>query len=159
MYLLTVCMTCWSGGDDAAHKLGSWTLGCTCWQCIRSVFQVVMTFLMDYPLKDKCIQEHLDFFVCQLNYELDHGRTSALDMIKEVVTRFPVVRSFFACSKLNFVEDRTHKYMALPVGTKQLQMPFPCLATTLPQKASFHGWSFCQGENAHQAFTDRQIII
>lgn len=46
-------------------------------------------FLMDYPLGKK-LEGHLSFYLSQLNYELQPGRESALEMVNSVITSFPV---------------------------------------------------------------------
>ncbi|XP_063244418.1 small subunit processome component 20 homolog [Bacillus rossius redtenbacheri] len=51
--------------------------------------QVFHQFLMDYPLGKK-LEQHLTFYISQLNYELQPGRESALDMMHNVINTFPL---------------------------------------------------------------------
>lgn len=53
----------------------------------RSVFYM---YLMDYPLGKK-LEDHLSFYLNQLNYELQIGRLSALEMVHNIITGFPEV--------------------------------------------------------------------
>ncbi|KAK3932177.1 Small subunit processome component 20-like protein [Frankliniella fusca] len=46
-------------------------------------------FLMEYPLGKK-LEGHLSFYLSQLNYELQPGRESALEMVNSVISSFPV---------------------------------------------------------------------
>ncbi|XP_012286717.1 small subunit processome component 20 homolog [Orussus abietinus] len=55
-------------------------------QQARSVFY---TFLMEYPIGNQLVK-HLSFFLTQLGFEVQQGRLSALEMIHNVVTGFPV---------------------------------------------------------------------
>ncbi|XP_078582715.1 small subunit processome component 20 homolog isoform X3 [Branchiostoma floridae x Branchiostoma japonicum] len=50
--------------------------------------QVFSKFLIDYPLGKK-LHRHLEFFVRQLNYDLEAGRESALEMIATIFSSFP----------------------------------------------------------------------
>lgn len=52
----------------------------------RSVFH---QFLIDYPLGKK-LEKHLSFYLSQLNYELQPGRESALEMVNSVICTFPL---------------------------------------------------------------------
>lgn len=56
-------------------------------QQARNVFH---QFLMDYPLGKK-LEKYITFYLSQLNYELDFGRQSALDMILSLIQSFPLV--------------------------------------------------------------------
>ncbi|XP_066264950.1 small subunit processome component 20 homolog [Branchiostoma lanceolatum] len=50
--------------------------------------QVFGKFLIDYPLGKK-LHRHLEFYVRQLNYNVEAGRESALEMIATVFSSFP----------------------------------------------------------------------
>lgn len=52
--------------------------------------QVFHQFLMDYPLGKK-LDKHLAFYMSQLNYEMQPGRESALEMIFGLINSFPTV--------------------------------------------------------------------
>ncbi|KYM75651.1 Small subunit processome component 20 like protein [Atta colombica] len=52
----------------------------------RSVFY---SYLMSYPL-GKHLDKHIYFYLTQLNYEMQPGRLSALEMIHTIVTGFPL---------------------------------------------------------------------
>lgn len=56
--------------------------------------QVFHQFLMDYPLGKK-LEKHLSFYMTQLNYELQPGRESALEMIYSIISTFPIVSFYF----------------------------------------------------------------
>ncbi|XP_071791922.1 small subunit processome component 20 homolog isoform X2 [Asterias amurensis] len=50
--------------------------------------QVIMSFLLDYPLGKK-VRGHIEFFVSQLNFELQTGRESTLEMLATIFSSFP----------------------------------------------------------------------
>lgn len=50
--------------------------------------QVFFSYLIDYPLGNK-LKDHINFYTTQLNYELQPGRISVLEMIHSIVTAFP----------------------------------------------------------------------
>ncbi|XP_045464607.1 small subunit processome component 20 homolog [Harmonia axyridis] len=52
----------------------------------RDVFH---KYLMDYPL-GKELEKHVSFYLSQSSFELQHGRESALDMLKTLVNTFPL---------------------------------------------------------------------
>ena len=54
--------------------------------------QVVLQFLLDYPVK-KTLNKHLNFFLDNLEYEVDSGRESMFEMIGAILTSFPQVIS------------------------------------------------------------------
>ena len=54
--------------------------------------QVIMSFLLDYPLGKK-VRGHIEFFVSQLNFELQTGRESTLEMLATIFSSFPQVRT------------------------------------------------------------------
>ncbi|XP_046389961.1 small subunit processome component 20 homolog [Ischnura elegans] len=51
--------------------------------------QVFLQFLMDYPMHKKKLEQHIVFFLGQLNYELLSGRESALEFLYSVISQFP----------------------------------------------------------------------
>lgn len=51
---------------------------------------VILGFLMDYPLGKK-VEKYLQFYLTQMNYEVDSGRESAIAMLQTVIQRFPEV--------------------------------------------------------------------
>ncbi|KAK7480717.1 hypothetical protein BaRGS_00028085, partial [Batillaria attramentaria] len=50
--------------------------------------QVVMQYLLDYPMGKK-LQQHVEFFVSQLSYEREDGRQSALEILLTMFDAFP----------------------------------------------------------------------
>ncbi|KAG7189774.1 hypothetical protein KM043_017437 [Ampulex compressa] len=52
----------------------------------RSVFY---TYLMEYPL-EKQLDKHIYFYLTQLSYEMQPGRLSALELIHNIITGFPI---------------------------------------------------------------------
>ncbi|KAL2713487.1 small subunit processome component 20 [Vespula squamosa] len=52
----------------------------------RSVFY---SYLMEYPLSNH-LDDHVAFYLFQLNYEMQYGRISALQMISSIITGFPL---------------------------------------------------------------------
>ncbi|KAK4873532.1 hypothetical protein RN001_015561 [Aquatica leii] len=52
----------------------------------RSVFH---QFIMNYPLKNK-IENHVAFYISQINYDLQFGRESAIEMIHTFINSFPI---------------------------------------------------------------------
>ncbi|PRW58885.1 small subunit processome component 20-like protein [Chlorella sorokiniana] len=49
----------------------------------------LLQFLLDYPLGEKRLQEHLQFLLTNLSYEHESGREAALDMLGVVLQKFP----------------------------------------------------------------------
>ncbi|CAL1294349.1 unnamed protein product [Larinioides sclopetarius] len=50
--------------------------------------QVCMQYMLDYPL-GKHLEKSISFFISQLEYPLEHGRVSALEIIYSMLTSFP----------------------------------------------------------------------
>ncbi|XP_064596875.1 small subunit processome component 20 homolog [Liolophura sinensis] len=50
--------------------------------------QLTLQYLIDYPLGNK-LQKHLEFFVTQLEYEMESGRESTLEMLATIFSSFP----------------------------------------------------------------------
>lgn len=50
-------------------------------------------YVMDYPLGKK-LEEHISFYLGQLDYEVQTGRESALEMVLDFVNSFPYVSAF-----------------------------------------------------------------
>lgn len=62
---------------------------------------VMLVFIMNYPLGKKLVQ-HIQFYLTQLSYELDHGRISAIKMMHILIEKFAVVCYLIPnCSFLN----------------------------------------------------------
>lgn len=51
--------------------------------------QVLLQFLLDYPLGPRRLQQHLDFFITNIGYEETSGREAALEMVHTVISKFP----------------------------------------------------------------------
>ncbi|KAL1517967.1 hypothetical protein ABEB36_001661 [Hypothenemus hampei] len=51
---------------------------------------VVHQFIMEYPLGSPSIKKYIDFYKGQLDYELQHGRESAIDMIQLIINSLPL---------------------------------------------------------------------
>ncbi|OWM88808.1 hypothetical protein CDL15_Pgr020762 [Punica granatum] len=51
--------------------------------------QILLQFLLDYPLSQKRLQQHLDFLLSNLRYEHSSGREAVLEMLHAVVVKFP----------------------------------------------------------------------
>ncbi|RZB39164.1 small subunit processome component 20 -like, partial [Asbolus verrucosus] len=57
---------------------------------VRTQSRVVFhQYLMDYPLGDK-LEKYVSFYVSQMSYEMQYGRESAIEMIKNLITSFPM---------------------------------------------------------------------
>ncbi|KAL4434124.1 hypothetical protein ABPG75_000565 [Micractinium tetrahymenae] len=54
-----------------------------------SCSSALLQFLLDYPLGEKRLQEHLQFLLTNLAYEHESGREAALDMLTVVLQKFP----------------------------------------------------------------------
>ena len=78
----------------------------------RQCREVVAAYLMDYPVGDK-LRDHLEFYITQLDYEVECGRLSAIDMLKTMINVFPpgtvVVYSgfFFIPLAMRLVNDES----------------------------------------------------
>lgn len=53
---------------------------------------VLLQFLLDYPVGDKRLQQHLHFIITNLSYQHETGREAAIDMLK--------VRALLCCAVL-----------------------------------------------------------
>ncbi|KAG9451956.1 hypothetical protein H6P81_004860 [Aristolochia fimbriata] len=51
--------------------------------------QILLQFLLDYPLHDKRLQQHLDFLLENLSYVHPSGREAVLEMVHAVLKKFP----------------------------------------------------------------------
>lgn len=51
--------------------------------------QLLLQFLLEYPLGPKRLQRHLDFIVKNLSYSLESGREAAMGMLNAIVMKFP----------------------------------------------------------------------
>lgn len=51
---------------------------------------VCLQYILEYPLGKK-LDNFISFYMSQLNYELQFGRESALEMIKGFINAFPIV--------------------------------------------------------------------
>lgn len=56
----------------------------------KSARSVFYSYLMDYPLGKK-LNEHITFYVAQLEYERQPGRLSTIEMLYSIVSGFPPV--------------------------------------------------------------------
>lgn len=46
---------------------------------------VLLQFLLDYPVGDRRLQQHLHFIITNLSYEHETGREAAIDMLKVIL--------------------------------------------------------------------------
>ncbi|KAH7288543.1 hypothetical protein KP509_31G030600 [Ceratopteris richardii] len=51
--------------------------------------QIMLQFLLDYPLGSRRLQQHLDFLVVNLSYVNATGREAVLEMLHAVIVKFP----------------------------------------------------------------------
>ncbi|XP_057867600.2 uncharacterized protein LOC131074886 isoform X2 [Cryptomeria japonica] len=51
--------------------------------------QILLKFLLDYPLGEKRLQQHIDFLVANLSYEHTCGREAVLEMLHVIIQKFP----------------------------------------------------------------------
>ncbi|CAI8597993.1 unnamed protein product [Vicia faba] len=51
--------------------------------------KILLQFLLDYRLSQKRLQQHLDFLLSNLRYEHSTGRESVLEMIHDIIVKFP----------------------------------------------------------------------
>lgn len=52
--------------------------------------QVVLQYILDYPM-GKSLKAYMTFFLDNLEFELDYGRESMLEMLGAILTAFPQV--------------------------------------------------------------------
>jgi U3 small nucleolar RNA-associated protein 20 len=76
--------------------------------------QLAWQFMLDYPLGDKKLDnQHLEFYLQQLKYEHDSGRSSALEMLTTIFSTFPqsvLIRNcdlFFSSLVLRLINDES----------------------------------------------------
>lgn len=51
--------------------------------------EILLQFLLDYPLSEKRLGQHLDFLLSNLSYEHSTGREAALELIHAIIVKFP----------------------------------------------------------------------
>ncbi|XP_024539706.1 small subunit processome component 20 homolog isoform X1 [Selaginella moellendorffii] len=51
--------------------------------------EILLQFLLDYPLAAKRLQRHIDFLLGNLGYEHVTGREAALEMLHTIIVKFP----------------------------------------------------------------------
>ncbi|XP_062109162.1 uncharacterized protein LOC133819824 isoform X2 [Humulus lupulus] len=51
--------------------------------------QILLQFLLDYPLSGKRLQQHLNLLLSNLGYEHPSGRKAALEMLHAIIVKFP----------------------------------------------------------------------
>lgn len=84
--------------------------------------QVLLQFLLDYPLGAKRLQQHLDFLVANLSYEHTSGREAVLEMLHVIILKFPSTvvdeqaETFFLPLVTRLVNDSDNQVRAM-VGT------------------------------------------
>ena len=71
--------------DDAAHLIVR-ALRPSARAAAAGVF---LTFLLRYPMAERVLQRHLNFFLSNLGYAHEDGRLAVIDMLTAVITRFP----------------------------------------------------------------------
>ncbi|KAJ8865827.1 hypothetical protein PR048_033349 [Dryococelus australis] len=74
---------------DVMKKVGTLSITSELAHIRLQARQVFHQFLMDYPISKK-LDLHLSFYISQLNYELQPGRESALEMIQTIINSFPL---------------------------------------------------------------------
>ncbi|KAM3330839.1 hypothetical protein ACQJBY_027135 [Aegilops geniculata] len=55
----------------------------------QQCMQILLQFFLNYPLSGKRLQQHIDFFLTNLSYEHASGREAVLQMLHDILTRFP----------------------------------------------------------------------
>ena len=65
---------------------------------------VLLQFLLDYPVGDKRLQQHLHFIITNLSYQHETGREAAIDMLKV---------SLHGCAALRFFKLKCHVVVIL----------------------------------------------
>ena len=77
--------------------------------------QLLLIFLLEYPLGPKRLRQHIDFLTSNLEYDLESGREAALGMINTIVLKFPDkvllehAEYFFVSISTRLVSDRSTK--------------------------------------------------
>ncbi len=49
----------------------------------------LLAFLLDFPLGPARLKQHVGFLLANLEYEYESGRLAVLDMLAQVVAKFP----------------------------------------------------------------------
>ncbi|KAH9312456.1 hypothetical protein KI387_027491 [Taxus chinensis] len=81
--------------------------------------QILLKFLLDYPLGDKRLQQHIDFLVANLSYEHTCGREAVVEMLHVIVKKFPSnvvdeqAESFFLPLVTRLVNDSDNDIRAM----------------------------------------------
>jgi U3 small nucleolar RNA-associated protein 20 len=53
------------------------------------IAQLLLQFMLEYPLGTKRLLRHIDFILKNLAYSLETGREAALGMLNAIVAKFP----------------------------------------------------------------------
>ncbi|MCO5578548.1 hypothetical protein L7F22_032391 [Adiantum nelumboides] len=84
--------------------------------------QIMLQFLLDYPLGSRRLQQHLDFLVTNLSYVNSTGREAVLEMLHTIIMKFPAqavdeqLETFFLPLVTRLVNDESNQLRAM-VGT------------------------------------------
>ncbi|MCO5560984.1 hypothetical protein L7F22_014604 [Adiantum nelumboides] len=84
--------------------------------------QIMLQFLLDYPLGSRRLQQHLDFLVTNLSYVNSTGREAVLEMLHTIIVKFPAqaideqLETFFLPLVTRLVNDESNQLRAM-VGT------------------------------------------
>eukprot|EP00178_Gracilaria_changii_P025306 TRINITY_DN78049_c0_g1_i1.p1 TRINITY_DN78049_c0_g1~~TRINITY_DN78049_c0_g1_i1.p1 ORF type:complete len:2868 (+),score=361.76 TRINITY_DN78049_c0_g1_i1:150-8753(+) len=74
---------------DAMEKVNHLAIHCQSQQLRDACTNIIVTFLVSFPLGSKRVRQQLEFFVRNLSYELPTGRLAALNAIRAVLNKFP----------------------------------------------------------------------
>ncbi|KAI5069079.1 hypothetical protein GOP47_0015380 [Adiantum capillus-veneris] len=84
--------------------------------------QIMLQFLLDYPLGSRRLQQHLDFLIANLSYVNATGREAVLEMLHAIIVKFPAqtideqLETFFLPLVTRLVNDESNQLRAM-VGT------------------------------------------
>jgi U3 small nucleolar RNA-associated protein 20 len=77
--------------------------------------QIFLNYLLEYPMGNKRMENHLHQIVLNIKYEYEEGRLSAIDLLSSLIQKFPVpflegqAHLFFLPLVLSLVKDESSK--------------------------------------------------
>ncbi|KAL6881997.1 hypothetical protein ACP4OV_011469 [Aristida adscensionis] len=74
---------------DNAVKIGELMVTTLTESIRKQCTQILLQFFLNYPLSEKRLQQHIDFFLANLSYEHPSGREAVLEMLHDILKRFP----------------------------------------------------------------------
>ena len=90
--------------------------------------QIFLSYLVEYPMGSKRLENHLQQIVLNIKYEYEEGRLSAIDLLSALIQKFPLpaleanAQLFFLPLVLSLVNDESKKCKEAVAGCISLML-------------------------------------